>query len=869
MKARVERMRGSASLQALFLHASAAPFALAAIGVVVGVVLAATGNPGMGSPALILGAGLGLGAGVSHIGTRITIGQPLADITRTTELLAARDATGLSDMATSIAQGDLTNRLEVRTRRLSVASMSSGEIRRLAEVVNSIAGKLAEGAGQLNSITDASCRRLFYVGPDGYQQGQVCGEEMGRCLDGEGQVLVITHSLAHAGLELRRKGFEGALHHSYPNIQIVGAFESPYELEAMRAVTAGLLRRYPRLAGIYVTVAGAGAAAAVADAGLAGKVTLLSHDLVDDAMPYLQRGVITAVFGQDPYGQGHDPVIHLFNHLAAGWKPSEPRLLTAMDRITSANVGQFWEAGKGSIESDAIATRRPKPMKTADRRIRIAVLGVEDAVFWDTVRAGVVAADAELRQYNAEAHWICPEPSRSFDVAIRSAAIDRLVREGWDAIATPIIDTGLVESINRVVAAGVPVATLNSESSSLRGLMDTLSQRAARLMEVSVGLAGSAESSEGATRQIAETVAQMATAASSEAGAVTRANASIQLITESVDAIAAGARDQARAAEALTQAASHIARAVESAQSSSETVVAATSQAKTIAERGSESIRETLAQMESIERAVVSSAEIIQETNSHAQQIGDIVSTIEDIAAQTNLLALNAAIEAARAGEQGKGFAVVASEVRKLAEKSALSTREISTIITTVQNSARHAAAAMDAATSKVQDGSALARRSGQALDELLESAVTTQNQAADMVGANKAVAGVMDDLTEAIESVSSVIVGNMERSQEAAANIRDTLETVESVAGISQENAASAERVAVATEEVSGQVRGVNDAASALTGIARELEGATARFKIHRDDQAGGGPELESAAGQTRSGQGRSGPQGRRDRAA
>ena len=132
----------------------------------------------------------------------------------------------------------------------------------------------------------------------------------------------------------------------------------------------------------------------------------------------------------------------------------------------------------------------------------------------------------------------------------------------------------------------------------------------------------------------------------------------------------------------------------------------------------------------------------IQSLGQRSQEIGDIIGVIEDIAEQTNLLALNAAIEAARAGDQGRGFAVVADEVRKLAERTGKATKEIATVIESVQKGTNEAVHSMEAGTQEAHTGMALAREAGIRLDGNCERCSTSRRHDPTFCGVDSATVG-------------------------------------------------------------------------------------------------------------------------------
>jgi methyl-accepting chemotaxis protein len=161
-----------------------------------------------------------------------------------------------------------------------------------------------------------------------------------------------------------------------------------------------------------------------------------------------------------------------------------------------------------------------------------------------------------------------------------------------------------------------------------------------------------------------------------------------------------------------------------------------------------------------------SSAEVRQALgalSAATQRIDVIVESIQSIAAETHILSLNASIEASRAGEAGRGFAVVAKAVRALAERSALSGREIREIVAGTQLHMRAAQAAMLANVAAVEQGaqsSSVLTRTFQAIEQ---AARETHTSVADMTT-------VLKEQTQATERTASIVRSVAEVATESLA---------------------------------------------------------------------------------------------------
>ena len=197
-------------------------------------------------------------------------------------------------------------------------------------------------------------------------------------------------------------------------------------------------------------------------------------------------------------------------------------------------------------------------------------------------------------------------------------------------------------------------------------------------------------------------------------------------------------------------------------------------EAGTLAGDGCRVINDTTEGIDALASTVNSSSQKIRELEKFSEEISSVVNTIREIADQTNLLALNAAIEAARAGEQGRGFAVVADEVRKLAERTSLSTTEIANTVTRIQDGTHQAVESMSSGVTHAAQGVELSRQAGAAIAQIRTGAERVSETLQGITGAVREQSTAGQSIAQGVESIAHMTEQNVDEAKRSAAIARD-----------------------------------------------------------------------------------------------
>ncbi|MBA4681644.1 methyl-accepting chemotaxis protein [Pseudomonas sp. MDMC216] len=341
------------------------------------------------------------------------------------------------------------------------------------------------------------------------------------------------------------------------------------------------------------------------------------------------------------------------------------------------------------------------------------------------------------------------------------------------AIAT-VMAALLTRSIVKPLAEAVQVADSVARGNLTMSIDTQGNDEPAKLLQALKSMQGNLR---GTIEQIADASNQLASAAE-QLSAVTDGTAR-NLHQQSLEI------DQA--ATAVTEMSSAVDEVARNAASASES----SSESGRIARQGSERITQTLSSINQLAADVDSTSSNFGQLAGKIRGISQVLDVIRSIAEQTNLLALNAAIEAARAGEAGRGFAVVADEVRALAHKTGQSTREIETMISTVQNDTEQAVRAMESSNGLAKQTLDIAEGAGVALDQIIQSI-------AEIGDRNLVIASATEQQAHVAREVDRNLI-----------NIRD----------LSLQNSAGSEQTSTASR--------------ALSSLAANMQGMVARFQV------------------------------------
>ncbi len=320
-----------------------------------------------------------------------------------------------------------------------------------------------------------------------------------------------------------------------------------------------------------------------------------------------------------------------------------------------------------------------------------------------------------------------------------------------------------VDAANKLADGDLTISVDTDGKNEVSRLAHSLHHTAGRLNEVVKQSLYISESLAGASQQLSVSSDEMNQTASMQTEKIVQVASALEEVSTTINGIANNASNMNKKAN--------------------ETVAAA--------KEGNVIIKKSIEEVEGIARTVDSSISLSQSLEKNSFRIEEILSVITDISEQTNLLALNAAIEAARAGEAGRGFAVVADEVRKLAEKSAHATSEISGIVTAIRSEVKNVVNAMEKISDKVSSGVKLSEETGKSFNVILVS---------------------LNNLTEELIIISS--------------SIEEVSVTAEGISGDVQAVSAASEEAAAAANEV-------NTASDNLAELAVSLQNSMNYFKV------------------------------------
>lgn len=383
------------------------------------------------------------------------------------------------------------------------------------------------------------------------------------------------------------------------------------------------------------------------------------------------------------------------------------------------------------------------------------------------------------------------------------------------------------QSVIELVASIQQVAgNTNETASSVEEISAAIEQMSVSIHIVAdnaTHLAAAAEQSSAAIEEmmasinhVAGNTGSVSTSVEEISAAIEEMGGSIKGVNETAIRLTATAKNSADSVAELVASIEQVAHSVHTVNQLSYSV-------KKDAETGTSSINETVNGMKEISQVINQASDVMENLGKSSEEIGSIIKVIDDIAEQTNLLALNAAIEAARAGEYGKGFAVVANEVRKLAERSASATKEITSLIIGIQTESRAAVASIKEGANKVEIGNELANKTNQAVKKIVGGIVQISKEMEQIAEATAEQRRQSELISKAVDDVAIQTKDMTHSTKEQRITAEEIVNTVVHINSEIQQIASAVSEQAKGSREIVSAVEEITNQSSSVTNAAKE----------------------------------------------
>ncbi len=331
--------------------------------------------------------------------------------------------------------------------------------------------------------------------------------------------------------------------------------------------------------------------------------------------------------------------------------------------------------------------------------------------------------------------------------------------------------------------------------------------------------------------EVAQNTSSLANIVEDVTSSVTEAVTSIKQVAENIDVVSSAAEETSAAVKEFSTSLKSVGENANEAAQLSEKVK------KDASELGMTAIDKTINGMNMIVRSIETTDTITKKLGERSKQISKVLTVIDDVTEQTNLLSLNAAIIAAQAGEHGKGFGVVADAIKNLAERTAQSTSEITSMIEAIQKEVNNVLSSMQDVSENAVKGVTLSKEARHVLNGIVESSNRSSQMAWKIEGATKEQDKGVEQIEESVFQITEMIrqtADAMKQQEKSSKHIADATEEMKGIFN----------QVKQATVE---QARGSRAITETVESVNQEIRSIAQATKTQRE----GGEQIVTAVEQ------------------